>query len=606
MVTATPTRSPGDPSAEPPTEPQYEEVDVAIMMESTYPYLKGGVSAVVHDIVTMNPDLTYGIVHITWDSRAPHEDLYGMPPNVRWVKPVYLSMEEHVDDFRALRPKDLRMPRRARVRLAGRLFDALEAVLADDMEPLWRLYDEGMNPRTRQYPLWALLGTREFMDAVQHRMPGLGLPLTDTFWQLREFFSLAAAILGTDVPKAQVYHAHTTGYAALLGAAAARQNDTSFLLTEHNLYVRDTINFMLERSPALTITQQDWRSFDVAAVHRMWMTWFIEMGRFCYPSAETITYLYPTAIGEAADLGAPPEKSVVIPNGIRLPDFEDAYQGRLAALEQIKADPTRTWRMAYIARVVLIKGLSDLIDSVAIMVHERGITNFHIDIMGPTDHEPEYYRGCVEKVAALGVGDHMTFRGTVNVRDSLKDIDLVVLPSYNEGQPIVVLEAMTAGIPVAGTKVGGMAQLIDDPLTNADGHTWGPCGLLVTPDYKVVMANVLEQFMTDPELYESCCRNARGRVEDFFQLGDAMAAYNQLYRETAGMPVAPAGAPAAPVTQPAGPLGEPVQVDLTEQHDPRLEPAREAIRQIAQQTRSEVAAVRAGLGLPRQAGEARR
>ncbi|MBX7556032.1 DUF3492 domain-containing protein, partial [Streptomyces sp. tea 10] len=50
---------------------QYEDVDVAIVMESTYPFLKGGVSAVVHDIVTGNPDLSYGIIHISWDSEAP-------------------------------------------------------------------------------------------------------------------------------------------------------------------------------------------------------------------------------------------------------------------------------------------------------------------------------------------------------------------------------------------------------------------------------------------------------------------------------------------------------------------------------------------------------
>jgi glycosyltransferase involved in cell wall biosynthesis len=130
----------------------------------------------------------------------------------------------------------------------------------------------------------------------------------------------------------------------------------------------------------------------------------------------------------------------------------------------------------------------------------------------------------------------MTFKGVVNVREALADIDLVVLPSYNEGQPVVVLEAMTAGIPVAGTKVGGMAQLIDDPLTTTGGRTWGPCGLLVTPDYQVVMANVLQRFMGDVDFYETCSVNGRGRVEDFFQLQDAMLAYNRLYREVGGIP----------------------------------------------------------------------
>ena len=146
--------------------PHYEDVDVAIVAESTYPYLKGGVSAVVHDIVQGNQDLTFGIIHITWDSSSPAEDLYGMPANVKWVRPVYLSMDEHGEDFKALRPKSLRMRRSERTVLAHRLIDALEAIVAGDVAPMWQLYDEGMNPRTRSYPIWALLGTKEFMEVL--------------------------------------------------------------------------------------------------------------------------------------------------------------------------------------------------------------------------------------------------------------------------------------------------------------------------------------------------------------------------------------------------------------------------------------------------------
>jgi hypothetical protein len=81
-----------------------------------------------------------------------------------------------------------------------------------------------------------------------------------------------------------------------------------------------------------------------------------------------------------------------------------------------------------------------------------------------------------------------------------------------------------------------MAQLIDDPLTTPAGRTWGPAGLLVTPDYQVVMANVLQRFMSDVDFYEECSVNGRGRVEDFFQLEDAMLAYNRLYREVGRIP----------------------------------------------------------------------
>jgi polysaccharide biosynthesis protein PelF len=523
--------SPAETVPAAPPDEDYPMVDVAIVAESTYPYLKGGVSAVVQDIVEGNPDVTFGIIHIAWDSGSPSTALYPVPPNVRWVRPVFLSMKEHREDFMRLRGPALGMRSAARGRLAHRVYDVLESILAGETEPWWKLYDEGMNPRTRTYPLWALLGTREFMTATRDRLPALGLPLTDTFWLLREFFSLACAILGDDFPAARVYHAHTTGYASVIGAAAARQNEGKFLLTEHNLYVRDTVNTLLERGMHLPVTVSDWREFDVTPVQRAWMAWWIEMGRLCYPSAAAITYLYPLAITEAADLGSPVEKSVIIPNGMTVRDFDAVYQQRLRALEEIRAhEGTRGWRLTYIARVVPIKGLLDLISTIHILV-KRGVTNFHLDVLGPTDHSPSYYEECQRKTRELQVEKYLTFHGVVDVRARLGDIDLLVLPSYNEGQPIAVLEVMTAGIPTVATEVGGMAQLISDPLTTKDGRTWEACGLLVDPGSTGTMADALQAVMRDRGLYEQFARNARGRVIDFFQLEDAMAAYNQLYRE---------------------------------------------------------------------------
>lgn len=514
----------------------YEDVDVAIVMESTYPYLKGGVSAVVHDIVTGNPDLSYGIIHIAWDSSQPMEDLYGMPENVKWVRVIFLSMQEHRHDFMSVRPKDLNMNSAQRARLSNRLFDALYALSEHrDTEPLWELIDEGLNERTREYPLWAILGSQEFMHALTERMPQLGMSLSESFWTLRGFFSLAYAVLGETMPKARVYHAHTTGYAALLGAAAARDHGTSFLLTEHNLYVRDTVNTLLDRNMALSITSQDYRTFDVSPEHRAWMAWWIEMGHFCYPSAEVVTYLYPTAITEAAELGADIDKSVVLPNGMIIEEFEEKYHKRQAAVERIAADPDEhTWKLVYIARVVPIKGLMDLLSSMDLL-RKAGFPNLHLDVLGPTEHVPDYYEACLAKIESLGLQDMVTIHGTVNVRDMLDQFDLLVLPSYNEGQPIVVLEAMAAGIPTVGSNVGGMSQLVGDDLDTNDGRTWGACGELLSPGDVEAMAQQIQAVIGDVDRYRSYCVNARGRVEDFFQLHEVMSSYNKLYRMLGNM-----------------------------------------------------------------------
>ena len=523
---------------EAPAKPVYEDVDVAIVMESTYPYLKGGVSAVVHDIVTHNPDLSYGIIHITWDSDSPMTDLYGMPANVRWVRTVFLSMEEHRRNFLSVSAKDLGMTAQQREELSHRLFDALYALSErGDVEDLWDLIDEGLNERTRKYPLWALLGSREFMQTLQDRMPQLNLSLANSFWTLRNFFSLAFAVLGETMPRASVYHAHTTGYASLLGAAAARDHDTSFLLTEHNLYVRDTVNTLLDRNMALSITEEDYRTFDVTAEQRAWMAWWTEMGRFCYPSARLITYLYPSAITEAARLGSDIDKSVVVPNGMVIAEFDDKYRARQQVVEQLMQDSSdHVWHLVYIARVVPIKGLLDLLSSMDIL-RDRGYRNLHLDVLGPTEHVPEYYEACLAKIESLGLNDKVTIHGTVNVREVLDQFDLLVLPSYNEGQPIVILEAMAAGIPTVGTDVGGVAQQIADDLLTTDGRTIGPCGETVTPGDVVQMADGIQAVIGNIDAYANYAANARTRVQELFQMHEVMSSYNQIYRALGDLPV---------------------------------------------------------------------
>ncbi len=514
-----------------PEDGVYVDVDVAIVMESTYPYLKGGVSAVVHDIITGNPDLTFGIIHITWDSHSPLKDLYGMPDNVAWVKVLYLSMEEHQEDFLRARPRDLRMNRRQRRELSRRILGAMLALAQEGRtEPLWEIISEGLSA-SRRYPVWAILGTREFMEAYHDMMPDLGMSMTDIFWCLRDFFSLAYAVLAEPVPRAQVYHAHTTGYAMLLGVNAAREHGTKVLLTEHNLYVRDTVNTLLERRLDLNVRLTDYRTFDVSGRERMWMAWWLEMGRLCYPYAYASTYLYPRAITEANELGGDSGRAIVIPNGIVTSEFDASYAARLAAIEEIKKEGAdkHLWKLVYIARVVPIKGLLDMIDSVRLMV-DRGL-NIHLDVCGPTEHMPSYFEQCLTRIVEQGLESVITIRGTVKVRELLPEFDLFVLPSYNEGLPVVSLETMGAGIPTVSTDVGAVRSVVEDLIVTDEGETWDPCGIIIEPGDPTVMADKVQEVISDVDLYERLSLNARGRVEAAYDLVKVNASYNTIYRQ---------------------------------------------------------------------------
>ena len=235
---------------------ELEEVDVAIVAESTYPFLKGGVSAVVHDIITNNPELTFGIIHIAWDSESPTEYLYDVPGNVLWVDMIYLSMAETSVALQKLFDSTAELNGHSPNEVAKKLMYALDQVTRDNPQPLWDLYDEAVNPLTRSYRLWPVFPTKAMMQqSIKMVGNAEDMSVGTLFWQLRDFFSLAFAITDRVQPPAKVYHAHTTGYASVIAACGARQHNGSFLLTEHNLYVRDTVNTLLDRRMDLPITR---------------------------------------------------------------------------------------------------------------------------------------------------------------------------------------------------------------------------------------------------------------------------------------------------------------------------------------------------------------
>ena len=516
----------------------YEDVDVAIVCESTYPYLTGGLSAVVHQICVAHPGVKIGIIHITWDSSSPEVPLYDVPDNVLWVMPIYQSMQEH-RELTASRPSDSGLSKRAQRETVDRLFAALDDHMAGDDGPLWSLYDDGINPLTRSFRLWPLMSTQRFMSRALTQFAASGMSVTDLFWKIRELGSLAFAATDERFPIARVYHAHTTGAAALLSAAAARQNGGQFLLTEHNLYTRDTINHALGRSMATVVRENDWKTeFTYPEVStgeilsptrdmRAWMLWWTQLGKIAYRSADLITYLYPEAIGEAGGLGGDASKSIVVPNGVT-PEHFDAARAQLVE-RNAAASEDRVWQFAYAARVVPIKGLLDLIDALALVV-EAGFTQWHLDVMGPAGEAPAYVARCHEAVIAAGMSEKITFLGSVNLRERLGLYDALLLPSHNEGQPIVVLEAMTIGLPTIGTRVGGMQELVEDELVGSvSGESIGACGLLVEPHQTDAMAAALLRFIESPGLAAQLGINGERRVMECFHIDQAMAHYGGLY-----------------------------------------------------------------------------
>lgn len=83
--------------------------------------------------------------------------------------------------------------------------------------------------------------------------------------------------------------------------------------------------------------------------------------------------------------------------------------------------------------------------------------------------------------------------------------EVFVLPTYTEGFPNVILEAMAAGKAIVSTRVGAIAEMLD-----ADGES--PSGLVIQPRDAGSLANALRQLLSDAELRETLGARARGKV----------------------------------------------------------------------------------------------
>jgi L-malate glycosyltransferase len=106
-----------------------------------------------------------------------------------------------------------------------------------------------------------------------------------------------------------------------------------------------------------------------------------------------------------------------------------------------------------------------------------------------------------------------------DVEDLYPVFDVFVLPSYEEGSPNVLLEAMASGCPVVATAVGGTPAILGEP----------PVGRLVAPGDPAAVAASLEELLRDPAARRRLGGLARQRAEDRYEIGRMIRRHEELY-----------------------------------------------------------------------------
>jgi len=116
--------------------------------------------------------------------------------------------------------------------------------------------------------------------------------------------------------------------------------------------------------------------------------------------------------------------------------------------------PAKVYRLLVVARFSAEKGLDRLVDIMADLPE-----NYHLNFAGTGVLKDKI----IQKVKALGLDSRLKFLGEIrNIHEVMVQHDLMVLASYTEGFPNVVLESLTVGLPVVTFKVGGVPGLIMD------------------------------------------------------------------------------------------------------------------------------------------------
>jgi polysaccharide biosynthesis protein PelF len=486
---------------------QQEMADVCLILEGTYPYAMGGVSTWTHELIKVQSHLKFSIVALA-SPDAPAKLLYELPPNV--INFTTLRLQRLPEGDLSLSPVKTK-----------EFFTSLEknlmAMQSEASLKNLKGITDALAPYRNKIGRKLLLESREAWQVLDnmYRTTMPQVSFLDYFWSWRGLFGGLFSVLLADLPPAKTYHALCTGYAGLLLARAHLETGRSCLVTEHGIYTNER---RIEIASADWIDDPHTFNLSVSSPGRdlkdFWTDTFTNYSRLCYEAASEIVTLYEGNHAYQLMDGASQDKLRLIPNGI---DF-DLYTG----IERKEHPPT----VALIGRVVSIKDIKTYIKAIHRL--KKAVPDLKAYILGPTDEEPDYAEECFEMIEHLGLKDTLELPGKVNIKDYFGIIDVITLTSISEAQPLVILEAGAAGIPVVATDVGACREMITG--ASNEQPNLGAGGAVVPLGSPAAVADALAKLLTDKKYYEACSSSIAERVKHYYRKADQHKSYSDLYR----------------------------------------------------------------------------
>lgn len=464
---------------------------ICMICEGAYPYVVGGVSSWVDDFIRSNREHQFILLCL-----IPSEEFavrkYVLPENVTEVRNILLNPQLDASSLRIARNNLFK-----RKEWEGEIEEAMDfKSIAPErsLEIMDRVVGEGFgNP-------FEIVASKVFWRALErHYRKGYENTNYNIFyWTYRNIFLNLFALMEEEIPEADIYHSLATGYAGFIASVAGYRGMGKVVLTEHGIYPR-------EREEEILNAPWIEKNFK-----EIWVEFFYYLSRVAYHYSHRVISLFDYNKRFQIESGALPEKCEVIPNGVDIERFE-----------RIEREDRDGFNVGAVLRVVPIKDVKMMLK--AIKVAKRKVHNARFYLIGPTDENEDYYRECLLLVRGLGMDEYVEFTGEADVDKYYSFLDLLLLTSISEGQPLCILEGMATGIPVVATDVGNCREILTEK------SEIGEAGVVVPPTSYTAFAEAIVKLYQNRGRLRVLGENGRRIVKEYYLRGKSISRYKRIY-----------------------------------------------------------------------------
>lgn len=492
--------------------------DILIPSEGTYPYVRGGVSSWIAQLMAGLPQYKFGIVFIgsKREEYAP-KPLFEFPENLVYVIETFMFDEDQKPPIKATNgnPKNFeeieRLYQWFRDKKANNSFPtevkSLDFYLKKITESEFLFSREA----------WYFISNKNSLNCSE-------IPFLDYFWTVRSIHIpiwKIAKLAEVVKDKGRIVHAPSTGYAGFLATLIAHHTSKPFILTEHGIYTKerkiDLISSSLTYYKKLNLFRE---SAEDNYIQTMWVRFFEGIGKMSYEKANPILSLFGVAKETQIAYGANPKRCHVIPNGVDVDKLGATLKNRPEGIPKV---------ITLIGRVVSIKDIKTFIRAIRLV--SLSIPDIEAWIVGPDDEEKTYAQECHELIDIIDVKRHIKFLGFQNIAEILPKSGVLTLTSISEGMPLVILEGFAAGVPCVATDVGSCKELIyggENPADKALGSAGSVCQIA---NVEQLANGYIELLRNETRWYEAQ-EVAIKRVNTFYTQELFLNNYQKIYDDT--------------------------------------------------------------------------